>query len=393
MQSCRIGTCHFLILSPRNLDPKWSTKRSYIMKINASYVIAASLAIILATWFFIKTSAAKNSESEVLPTPTTTASAELPEVIYARFDAIDHPNRFELYGRTEANRIVDVKAETAGLVIATPVSEGRRVKSGEVLCRQDIDARQASLDQATANLAARQFDLKSAQTLVDKGFRSAIQIPSLEAAVDGAKAAVKQAQIELDNVNMRAPFSGIFDRQLAQTGDYLLPGQPCGRLVDMNPLVTAIQLTEDQIGQMKLGQEVNIMLATGQNITGKLRFIEAAANPATRTFRAEIHTANPNYELKGGVTAQAEIIAGQTLAHKIPAKILTLDTAGTMGVRYLDDNNVVRFKATQTIDEDSNGIWVTGLDPSVRLITEGQDYVSVGTQVEARTSIYTADTP
>lgn len=363
------------------------------MKINTSYVITATLAVILATWFFIKTSANKNSTPETLPTPTTTASAELPEVIYEQFEAQKHPNRFELYGRTEARRIVDIKAETAGLVISTPISEGRKVKTGEVLCRQDIDARQANLDQANANLSAREHDLRSAQTLVDKGFRSAIQLPSLQAAVDGAKAAVKQAQIELDNVNMRAPFSGIFDQQLAQIGDYLLPGQPCGRLVDMNPLVTTIQLTENQIGQLRLGQDVKITLATGQNITGKLRFIEAAANPSTRTFRGELHTTNPNYKLKGGVTAQVEIIAGETLAHKIPAKILTLNTAGIMGVRYLDDSNIVRFQTTQTIDEDRDGIWVTGLNPSVRLITEGQDYVAVGTKVNARTSIYTADTP
>jgi multidrug efflux system membrane fusion protein len=94
-----------------------------------------------------------------------------------------------------------------------------------VLCRQDVDARQANLDQARANLEARQLDYQSSKTLVEKGSRSAGQLKSLQAAVDGAMASVKQAEIELDNVNMRAPFSGIFDLQMAEVGDYLLPGQ------------------------------------------------------------------------------------------------------------------------------------------------------------------------
>jgi len=57
---------------------------------------------------------------------------------------------------------------------------------------------------------------------------------------------VKQAQIELDNVNMRAPFSAIFDSQMAEVGDYLLPGQACGKLIEMNPLIVAVELTETQ---------------------------------------------------------------------------------------------------------------------------------------------------
>jgi len=356
------------------------------MKINTSYLFAAILVIAVALWFLANSGGDKNA-----PTSTTSSAqqeAVIPTVVVEAREAEDHQNTFKLYGRTEANREVSVKAETPGLVIATPITEGRRVARGTVLCRQDIDARQANLDQARANLKAREFDFNSTKTLVDKGYRSAIQLESQKATVDGARAAVKQAEIELDNVNMRAPFSGIFDSQMAEVGDYLAPGQACGRLIEMNPLIVAVELTETQVGEIKIGQDADITLVTGEVVTGKINFIEANANAATRTFRTKIKVPNKDYALKGGVTATVGIKAGIAKAQHVPSKILTLDSDGSLGVRFVDYDNRVGFANVTQIDEDSDGIWVTGLPDSTRIIVQGQDYVSVGTEVEPKTGGY-----
>lgn len=312
------------------------------------------------------------------------ASAPIPTVVVESRSAEDHQNSYKLYGRTEANREVAVKAETAGLVISTPVTEGLRIKRGTILCRQDVDARQANLEQARATMEARLFDLQSTQTLVDKGYKSAVQLKSQKAALDGAKAAVKQAKIELDNVNMRAPFSGIFDNQMAEVGDYLLPGQACGKLIEMNPLIVTVELTETQVGNMKIGQAADVKLATGERVTGKIRFIQANANAATRTFRTEIAISNEDYALKGGVTATVAIKAGIVKAQHVPSKILTLDSDGTVGVRFVDYDDRVGFAKITQIDEDPDGIWVTGLPDETRIIVQGQDYVSVGTEVDPK---------
>ena len=353
------------------------------MKINKSYVFAATAFLAIALWFWYNSAKA---DSTTAPTkPAAEQSTSIPTVVVESRDAEDHQNSFTLFGRSEANREVDVKAETAGLVVSTPVREGQFVKRGTVLCRQDIDARQANLDQAQATLEAREFDLQSTQTLVDKGYKSAVQLKTQSAAVDGARAGVKQAQIELDNVNMRAPFSAIFDSQMAEVGDYLLPGQACGKLIEMNPLIVAVELTESQVGDINIGQKADIALVTGENLSGKIRFIEANANAATRTFRTEIEVPNPDYKLKGGVTATVKIKSGTVKAQHVPSKILTLDTDGAIGVRYVNYDNRVGFAVVTQIDEDAHGIWVTGLPDSTRIIVQGQDFVSVGTEVDPKT--------
>ncbi len=354
------------------------------MKLNTSYLIAGSLLIIGTAWF------AFNNAGEDAPLPISTpatvkaaAAQDRPAVQVRRIRASLHPDVMELYGQSRANREVTLKAETVGSVSQIFVTEGARVTKGQTVCRQDLNARQAQVDQAKANLRAVETDLNAARTLAEKGFQSQTRVTAFEAQLDGARAALKQAEIEADNINIRAPFSGIWERQDAQIGDYLSPGMPCGLLVDLSPLKVDVQLTELQIGRIAAGNSATVTLATGETVEGKVAFIEAKADPATRTFRTEIQLPNPDYALKAGVTATVRLQSGETLAQQVPANVLALNDTGNIGIRYVDDSDVVRFAQVKTIDEDANGIWVTGLPENTRVITEGQDFVDVGMNVDA----------
>lgn len=352
------------------------------MKLNTSYIIAGSLVLLGGIWFAI------NNSGEEAPLPVATpatakesARRAMPTVQVRRITAREHPNVLELYGQSRANREVALKAQTMGLVAQVLVKEGDRVRQGQTICRQDLNARQAQVDQAKASLRAIETDLNAARVLAEKGFQSEARVTAFEAQLDGAKAALKQAEIEADNINIRAPFSGIWERQDAQIGDYLSPGMSCGLLVDLSPLKVDAQLTEAQLGKVARGDIATIQLATGENITGKIAFIEAKADPSTRTFRAEIHVPNDDLALKAGVTGTVRIKSGLTLAHQVPGNILAIADSGDVGIRYIDGSNIVRFASVETIDEDANGLWVTGLPETVRIITQGQDFVSVDMEV------------
>ena len=354
------------------------------MKLNSSYIIAGCLVLIGAVWF------AFNNAGEEAPLPKSTpktvseqASQTIPSVQVRRIRASLHPDVMELYGQSLANREVELKAETIGPVAEIFVREGARVKDGQTVCRQSLGARQALVDQANANLRAIETDLNAARTLAEKGFQSQTRVTSMEAQLDAARANLQQAEIEADHVIIRAPFSGIWERQDAQVGDYLTPGMPCGLLVDLSPLKVDVRLTENQVGRVSKGGLATVELATGQIREGKVTFVEAKADPATRTFRTVIEIPNNDYGLKAGVTATVRLISGETLAQQVPSNILTINAAGTVGIRYVDNANIVRFASVKTIDEDASGIWVTGLPENIRIIIEGQDFVDIGMRVDA----------
>lgn len=361
------------------------------MKLNKSFLIAGGLLALIVIWFIVNNlnegpPAVGKTQAEI----QSEAQTRIPAVQVKSIRAEPHETVLELYGQTESAREVQVKAQTSGLVISVPASEGRLVKRGALVCRQDVDARSAMVEQAKANLKSIENDVRGARILAEKGFQSETRVIEFEAQLDGAKASLKQAEIELDNVNIRAPFEGVWEEQMAQVGDYLSPGQACGLIVDLSPLKVIAQLTEKQVGLVKSGETASIKLATGETVIGKIDFIEAKSDTATRTFRTEILVPNEDYKLKAGVTATVRLTAGLTQAQLIPSNILTLDDAGAVGVRYVDSDNITRFAKVSVIDETPDGAWVTGLPDITRIITEGQDYVAVGQEVEPKANYNSA---
>jgi multidrug efflux system membrane fusion protein len=355
-----------------------------VMKLNTSYLLAGAAILFVAAWFVIGSAGSDRDIYADVKLREQATEATLPTVVVRSVVSEMHDIRLTSYGRTLPNRRVDVKAKTPGSLVATPVREGARVERGDVICRQDIDARQAIVDQAKAQLAKADADLTATTALVDRGYRAPTALNGDRAAVDGARASLKQAEIELGNVVLRAPFSGIYEARMAEVGDYLSPGLPCAAIVELDPLKLEAELTETQVGQVDMGQTVNIRLATGETVSGTVSFIESVANPATRTFQMEMSIPNPDYTLKAGVSATLDLKIGEAMASLVPSGVMALDENGATGIRYVDAGNIVRFAAIEQVDETQGGIWVMGLPPRSRIIIEGQDYVLVGSEVDPR---------
>ena len=89
------------------------------MKINKSYFFAAGAFLAIALWFWYNSGRKDNSPPPAKP--AAEQSTAIPTVVVETREAEDHQNAFNLYGRTEANREVELKAKTAGLVISPPL--------------------------------------------------------------------------------------------------------------------------------------------------------------------------------------------------------------------------------------------------------------------------------
>ena len=93
-----------------------------------------------------------------------------------------------LRGRTESDRNVYIAAETMGIVENIYFEKGDKVKKGEIICKQSIDARKAKLDEANALMKQKELEWQASRTLVEKGYRSQTQLAASSAAYDASKA-------------------------------------------------------------------------------------------------------------------------------------------------------------------------------------------------------------
>ncbi|MEL7491713.1 MAG: efflux RND transporter periplasmic adaptor subunit [Pseudomonadota bacterium] len=285
-------------------------------------------------------------------------------------------------GRTEALRKVTVRAETPGVVAETPATLGAIVKEGDVLCRLKTDARQAALNEARAQLAKAKLDYDAAVKLAKDGFRSETSVAAAKAALDLAKAGEEQARLNLEKINIAAPFDGVFDQRMIEVGDFMGVGEPCGVVIQRSPYLVSGSVSERDVSKVAIGDAGVARLSTGEVIEGKVRFVASAANPATRTFKVELEIPNEGGALKDGVTADFQVFAARRDAHLVPRSSLLLDDTGRISVRTVNGDDRVETFPVSILGEEDEGVWINGLEGRLALITRGQDFVSAGQQVK-----------
>lgn len=313
------------------------------------------------------------------PDPDTIAV----EVVTKRSRAESLSSSLRMTGATEANRRVEVRAETSGVVAIAP-RKGARVRQGDLLCRQQIGARAARREAALARLNQALVEARAQQTLTDKGLAAANRTGAVRVEAEVLRAEIMQIDIEIGQLEIRAPFDGVIEGESAEIGALLQPGGICATVVDPDPLKVAGFVPEFQIGKLRLGETATATLVTGETVRGIITYIAQTADTATRTFEIEIDVPNPDYRLRDAVTARIEIALDSRAAHRLPQSALTLNGAGDIGV-MVDAGGKASFRAVEILRDDDSGVWVTGLGDAADVIVVGQEYVSEGSPLKATT--------
>ncbi|MEX0375433.1 efflux RND transporter periplasmic adaptor subunit [Spiribacter pallidus] len=342
-----------------------------------SYLIALAVALVLGAWMvsgqFADEPVAQTEESASAAAPMTVEVVEVSARPVQRF--------IESEGDTEADQDVQLRAETAGRVSAVRVEQGERVAAGDTLLTLAMGDRQARLAEAEARVAQRQADLDAAEQLQRDGYQSEIAVREARAALESARAQLAAIREDIANTTVTAPIDGLLQSRAVDVGDYVRVGDALARLMTTDPLVAVAHVAQQDIRQIELGRAAELTLATGDRLTGRVRYISAAAEAGSKTFRVEVHADNPQ-GLPVGVSATIRIPLGAARGHFLSPAWLSLNEAGEMGVKTLDEDNRVVFRAVEVIRTQRDGVWVAGLPDSIRLITVGQGFVQAGEQVD-----------
>jgi multidrug efflux system membrane fusion protein len=306
----------------------------------------------------------------------------IPSVQVAILDQSKRDATVTIRGRTQALHAVDVEAEVEGPVQALHFEKGDHVKKGQVLCEIKTNDRAAKVDQAQSMLAQTEKQHDVDLDLEKDGFRSKIQVAQSAAQLEAARADVRTMQIQFDNTRMVAPFDGIVDNRYVDVGDYMRVGDKCALVIAPEPFLAVGSVSEQQVGQINIGDPAAAHLVTGETVQGKVRFVASKADDTTRTFRVEVELPNPDAKLRDGVSADISIPVRQVEAAEISPGILVLSDSGVVGVRTVSQGTV-HFIPVQVVSDGPEGMWISGLPDGTAVITVGQEFVNDGEHVKA----------
>ena len=282
-------------------------------------------------------------------------------------NSIPYQEEILIKGFAEADKKVELKSETSGKVTALPIQQGSFVRKGDVICSLFVAEKESFFKKA-------ELEFKSAEKLFDEGLYSSNQLQN-------SKSNFERAKLELDNASIKAPFDGIVDRIAIDEGDFLTRGSTCATLLDLDPMILAGEISESDLMNISKGSPALIETIDGKKFNGKISYIASSANPITHTFRIEVEVKNKKNLIKDGASAKIFISGKEQLANLVPLSILRLDDQGNLGVRLISSQGTVEFKKIDLIQDTKNGVWVSGLPSSSKIITVGQDYVNDGEKV------------
>lgn len=346
----------------------------------SSYLMAGAIAAAVGVWLLTGILG-----DEAQPPPVGVADREdasdVPAVQVVDLTAQPHVRRLTLFGRTEADRTVEVKSETAGRVAAKVARKGQTVKAGDVLVRLDMEDREARLREAEALVEQWEAMAEASKSLARSGYAARLKSAEDRAALEAARAQLEEIRLDIARTTIRAPFAGVVDDIVVDEGDYLDRYDMVATVVDLDPITIAAEVTEGNAGQVTVGGEANVRLVTGETVTGTLIYVARTARPGTRTFKVEVEAPNPDLSVLDGITAEVELPLDDVAAHRVSPAILTLDDEGRVGVKLVDDQDRVVFHPVTVVDDTPEGIWITGLPTQARVITVGQEFVRQGQQV------------
>ena len=260
-------------------------------------------------------------EDEVIQTKS---SAELTSVVIQKSSSDFFSPKIVLNASATSEKRVKVIAKTSGEVMPNEVSQGQWVEKDQVLCSLGV--------------------------------------------------------VELNRTEVKAPFRGYVEK-IIKPGNYLNRGEICAVIIELDPVTFIAEVPEAEIKTIIKGQIVSIQLVTGEIIKSSLSFVSKSATPSTRSFRVEAEVENPNGLIRDGITATMQINTNKILATKIAPSIMLLSDAGSLGVRVVDNEAVVKFIPIKILEDTQDGIWVSGIQNSSNLIVRGQGYVENGQQV------------
>jgi RND family efflux transporter MFP subunit len=335
------------------------------------------------------------NEFQAPPPPKVTVAK--PDVETVTIDAF-------FTGTTAAIQRTEIRARVEGYLQKIAYGPGQEVNVGDLLFVIDPAPYEAEVALAKAELQSREADLALAKTQVqklEKAFetRAVSQMQVIEAkakvdvsaaAVEAAKARLKQAELELSYCEIRAPIKGNVERWQQEIGDLVGAGQATllTRIVNDDKIYAYFNVSESALLKAlqmsgaknaptpdEPGRKIWLRLENETDYTheGHLEYTDQEVDEQTATLRVRAILDNTDQKLWGGLTARIKIPLGtadETLL--VPERALGVDQRGHY-LLTVDAENKVHYRSVDLGPPYAGGrrIIKGGIEAGDRVIVNG----------------------
>lgn len=321
----------------------------------------------------------------------------------------DTPLVYDYTGFVQAQQEMELKAQVSGQITGKYFNGGDTVQAGQVLYTIDPRTYRANLLQAQANLANARAALATASVDAERYTKlyeqSAVSKQTLDNAimardqaqanVNAQEALVENAQIDMNETNVTAPFTGRIDTTALEVGNYVTDGQTTmATISNTDPVFVEFSIAEPEYlklanaaverGEAAPLENLSIVLSDGSTygLSGRIAEVNRALTNNTGTLTVKALFENPNRVLLPGMFAHVQATAGtKPDALLIPQRAVT-EMMYKKFVYVIGADNKVEMREV-TLGPRVGRLWMveSGLNGDENLVVEGTAKVSAGAVV------------
>ncbi|MGY3453361.1 membrane fusion protein (multidrug efflux system) [Bradyrhizobium sp. USDA 4353] len=338
-----------------------------------------------------------------------------PEVGVVKIESAPVTLTKDLPGRITSMRIAEVRPRVSGIVIERSFQQGAMVEAGAVLYRIDPAPFEVELEKARAALAKaeavlyqadRQEDrlkslLKGEATTQSQYELAVAAERQAQADVAAQKAAVAQAQLNLDWATVRAPISGRIGRALVTEGALVNPNETThlATIQQLDPVYADFTQSVAELNQLRRdlaegrlksvspeAARVRLVFDDGSiyKHPGKLLFSDVSVDPGTAKVTLRGEFPNPEGELLPGMYVRVQIEeAIDADGIVVPAQAVQRTTAGGSAVYVVNDEGRANLQPVRLGRPLNGGMLIEdGLKPGWRIVADGFQKFGPGSAVK-----------
>jgi RND family efflux transporter MFP subunit len=216
----------------------------------------------------------------------------------------DDKDSITVAGRIAA-RTIDIRALSGGMIRATRIQDGQRVKQGELLVQLDDDVDVAQILAAEADLKLKTAALERAKALYKEREAPVAEVDGALANVEIAQVALKYRKAVLAQHRITAPFDGVIVNAKAQVGQVISGADAVlATLIDLDHPTVEFSVSEMNSTQIAPGAKVTVSVpALKRKFTGKVTVVADQVNPETGTVVVKTTLDGPTEGVKPGMYA------------------------------------------------------------------------------------------
>lgn len=303
-------------------------------------------------------------------------------------------------GEVRSRYEADLSFRVGGKLVARPVDVGDRIQGGVLLARLDpsdlqlgVTASQAQVEAAESELALAKAELDRYTALAKDQFVSQAVLDAKQTLHKAAAARLRQARAQsglagnqAGYAELKAPREEVVTAVYAEAGQVVAAGQPILRIARPAPLEVLVHVPESRLAEFRAAKEYRVALWAdpGQPLTGTLRELAPAADPATRTYAARIQLLSIPEDMRLGMTAEVVLPNVASSAVAVPLGAVIDRGQGAEVWLVGPDNKVARRAVRVAGYTEQHALIAEGVLAGEKVVAVGAHKLAPGQAVRAQ---------